>query len=94
MKTVFKPLGLLFVVVLLITMPLLLHKDSEFMGTDAQAEEAITAKHTDYQPWATSIWEPPSGEVESFLFALQAAVGSAIVFFYIGYQKGRHSRDR
>ena len=37
-----------------------------------------------YQPWFEPILEPASGEVESLLFALQAAVGAGIVGFVLG----------
>ncbi len=42
-----------------------------------------------YKPWFTPIWEPPSGEIETFLFSLQAAFGAIIVGYYIGYYKGK-----
>ena len=41
-----------------------------------------------YQPWAQSIWEPPSGEIESLLFALQAAFGAIIIGYFLGYYRG------
>ena len=36
-----------------------------FGGADDQAGEAI--EETGYEPWFSSIWEPPSGEIE-FIF--------------------------
>lgn len=42
-----------------------------------------------YEPWASPIWKPPSEEVESLLFALQAAIGSIIIGYYFGVLKGR-----
>ena len=29
-------------------------------------------------------WEPPSGEIESLLFALQAAIGAGFIGYYVG----------
>ena len=81
--------GLTIVVLLLlcaviVCVPLLTIKDSEFGGADGQAEEAITAIDPDYEPWASSILEPPGGETESLLFALQAAIGAGVVGFVLG----------
>ena len=39
-------------------------------------------------PWAHSIWTPPSGEIESLLFALQAAFGAIIIGYFLGYYRG------
>lgn len=57
-----------------------------FGGSDDAASEAIGA---DYKPWFSSIWEPPSGEIESLLFALQAAIGAIIIGYFIGYWNGK-----
>jgi cobalt/nickel transport protein len=63
--------------------------DHEWGGSDDQAGSVID-KLTggSYQPWAHSIWEPPSGEIESLLFALQAALGSLIIGYFLGYYRG------
>jgi len=58
-----------------------------FGGADGAAGEAI--EETGYQPWFNSIWEPPSGEIESLLFALQAAIGAIIIGYVLGYYKGQ-----
>ncbi|VVB95933.1 Cobalt transport protein CbiN [uncultured archaeon] len=42
-----------------------------------------------YKPWFTPVWEPPSGEVETFLFSFQAAIGAIFVGYYAGYYKGK-----
>nr|WP_281375691.1 energy-coupling factor ABC transporter substrate-binding protein [Gellertiella hungarica] len=66
--------------------PLFIHRDgkAEFSGSDGQAEALITEIRPDYQPWFSPLWEPPSGEIESLLFALQAAVGAGLIGFYFG----------
>jgi|GEM_PF-6127702 ABC-type cobalt transport system, periplasmic component len=33
--------------------------------------------------------EPPSGEIESLLFALQAAIGAIIIGYILGYFQGQ-----
>ena len=62
---------------------------SEFGGADGQAEEVITGINPDVEPWFEPIWEPPGGETESLLFALQAAFGAGIVGYVIGLKRGQ-----
>ena len=73
--------------------PLLFLKNAEFAGSDDKAKEAITEIDANYKPWFSPIWEPPSGEIESFLFSLQAAIGSGGVCYYFGYIKGKSKKD-
>jgi cobalt/nickel transport protein len=90
---------LLTAVVLLTLLPLMTIKtpvagpDGEqaaiFTGTDNQAEGVIQKLHPDYQPWFNSLLKPPSGEIESLLFALQAALGAAVIGYYAGYVRGK-----
>ncbi|MFD3697855.1 energy-coupling factor ABC transporter substrate-binding protein [Streptomyces sp. NPDC058646] len=86
---------LLLVVAALAVLPLALGlgegKEEPFTGADAQAEAAITELKPDYEPWFTPLYEPPSGEVESALFALQAALGAGVLAYYFGVRKGRRS---
>ena len=81
-----KNLTMLAAVVALAILPLVIHAggDAEFTGADGQAEGVIAELHPDYVPWFSSIWEPPSGEIESLLFALQAAAGAGLLGFYFG----------
>jgi cobalt/nickel transport protein len=72
--------------------PLLFLKGAEFEGSDDQAEKAITQIDGNYKPWFSPVWEPPSGEIESLLFSLQAAIGSGIVCYYLGYLKGKSKK--
>lgn len=61
----------------------------EWSGTDDKPEEVIDdLTGGSYHPWAESIWTPPSGEIESLLFALQAAFGSIIIGYFLGYYRG------
>ena len=80
---------LLLLCVVIACVPLLTIKDSEFGGADGQAEEAITAIDPDYEPWASSILEPPGGETESLLFCLQTGIGVGILAFGFGYYTAR-----
>ncbi len=59
---------------------------AEFEGTDALATELLESDGA--EPWFEPMFEP-SGEVESGLFALQAALGAGV----LGYVAGRlHER--
>jgi cobalt/nickel transport protein len=61
----------------------------EWGGADDKPEAVIDElTGGSYHPWAQSIWTPPSGEIESLLFALQAAFGSIIIGYFIGYYRG------
>lgn len=80
---------LLIAVVCLIVIPFLFYSQSEFSGTDGQATEVIQSLAPDYQPWAENIWAPPGGEMESLLFALQAAIGAGALGYFIGVSKTR-----
>lgn len=88
-KNVWSYVVLIVVVILLVVVPLTLLKDADFLGSDGLAERAITQTNPGYEPWFTSFFEPPSGEVESLLFALQASIGTAIIFYIFGYWQGR-----
>ncbi|MCL6612268.1 MAG: energy-coupling factor ABC transporter substrate-binding protein [Peptococcaceae bacterium] len=80
---------MIIAVVLLAVIPLIVHPGAEFGGADGAAEEAVAEMQPDYQPWFKSVWEPPSGEIESLLFALQAAAGAGFIGYYLGLVKGR-----
>lgn len=81
---------LLLFVVLFTAYPLFFHpKGSAFGGADDQGPALIAQEHPDYKVWFHPVWEPPSGEIESLLFALQAALGAGVVGYTIGYLKGK-----
>ncbi|WP_142849473.1 energy-coupling factor ABC transporter substrate-binding protein [Telmatospirillum sp. J64-1] len=77
---------ILLAILAIVVFPLLV-VDSEFEGADAQAE-AILAEGG-HEPWFEPLWEPPGGETESLLFALQAALGAGLLGYYIGVRRGR-----
>ena len=66
-----KNLLLIIIVVILAIFPLFIQKGAEFGGADGEAEEAISEIDSSYEPWFSSIWEPPSGEIESLLFVFK-----------------------
>ncbi|MGX9134563.1 energy-coupling factor ABC transporter substrate-binding protein [Rummeliibacillus sp. JY-2-4R] len=88
-----KNLLLIAIVVILAIFPLLFQKGAEFSGADAEAEATINKIDINYQPWFSSIWEPPSGEIESLLFSLQAAIGAGFIGYFIGLSRGKHKKS-
>lgn len=80
-----KNIILIIFVLALAIFPLVVKPGAEFGGADGQAKELITQIQPDYEPWFQPIWEPPSGEIESLLFALQAAIGAGFMGYYLGY---------
>lgn len=81
---------LILLVIILAVIPLFLMPNSEFEGADGEAEEMITEISPGYEPWFESFWEPPGGETESLLFALQAALGAGFLGYYIGMRRGQY----
>ena len=85
---------LLLFVVALIGLPLWMVKTPEpgpdgkeveiFTGADDHAKDLISTISPGYTPWSKPLMTPPSGEVESLLFALQAALGAGFIAYYLG----------
>ncbi len=66
----------------------------EWAGADSQSEEVIgELTGGTYEPWSDPLWEPPSTEIESLLFALQAAIGSLIIGYFLGYYRGKMRKE-
>ncbi len=68
---------------------------AEWGGADGEAEvvvEELTGGT--YEPWFEPIWEPPSGEIESLLFSLQAAIGAIVIGYFFGYYRGKQSKGQ
>ena len=84
---------LVIAVIALAVIPLVFVR-GEYGGSDGQAEQAITEIKPDYQPWFIHFFEPASGEIESLLFAAQAALGAGVIGYTIGLYKGRSQRQK
>lgn len=63
--------------------------EEPFAGADGQAEDLVGELNPDYEPWLAPLVELPSGEVESGLFALQAAIGAGVVGYVLGVARTR-----
>ena len=76
---------------LLVVLPLVIHPNSTFMGTDNAGAAAIQQIAPQYDSsWATNWWRP-GAETESMLFAAQAAVGGLLIGYAFGFLHGRKS---
>ena len=85
----------ILVMIILAAIPLVLVQDSEFGGSDGAGSEAIEEIAPDYDSsWISNIWEPPGGETESMLFALQAIAGGILIGYFFGYKRGQRSAQR
>ncbi|MDI9395626.1 MAG: energy-coupling factor ABC transporter substrate-binding protein [Euryarchaeota archaeon] len=68
--------------------------DAEYGGADGEAENVINEiTGGAYEPNAEPFWEPPSGEIESLLFGLQAAIGAGIIGYFFGYYNAKKSHE-
>ncbi|MHC5857323.1 energy-coupling factor ABC transporter substrate-binding protein [Nostoc sp.] len=85
---------LVVAVLALAVAPLIFVHGGEFAGSDDKAEKAITEIQPGYKPWFKSFFEPASDEIESLLFASQAALGAGVVGFAIGLYKGRSQQQK
>ena len=85
---------LLILVILLAAVPLLLNKEGAFSGADDQAVDMIKDIRPGYEPWFKNIWEPPSSEVESFLFAVQAGIGAGFIGYFFGFYQGKRKASQ
>jgi cobalt/nickel transport protein len=89
---------LLAAVIAVALIPLLLPVTREgrepFTGVDSQAETLITTLHPEYKRWVTPWWEPPSAEIESLLWAVEAGLGSGLLGYYIGFKRGQAQSRR
>jgi cobalt transport protein len=80
-----------FLVVAVIVVGILAFIPGDFGGSDDSGGEA--AEDHGYEPWLTdwidAIYGELPGEIESMLFAVQAAIGAVIIGFFIGQNRAK-----
>ena len=69
--------------------PFWLSSSASFEGTDGLAVEAIQHSRPGYKPWFRPLWNGGSAEIQSGLFALQAATGAGVLGYILGYYRAR-----
>ena len=79
---------LLVIVAIIVIAPLAIYNghgedDGYFGGSDDAGGQVI--EESGYKPWFESIWEPPSGEIQSLIFCVQTAIGAIIIGYFFGY---------
>jgi len=84
---------LVLAVLALAVLPLIFVR-GEYGGADGEAEVAIGELEPDYEPWFDALIELPSGEVESLLFASQAAIGAGVIGYVVGLYRGRNQKSK
>lgn len=84
MKLWKRNLILIVIIVIIIFSQLIFIKESEFLGTDTLAENVVMEINPTFEPWINKIFPENSGEMETFFFTLQAAIGASIVGFILG----------
>lgn len=83
-------LGIVLIVVLALGLDAKRSGDDErFVGTDSAATSQIEKDNPDYKPWFSSLYVPSSTEIESGLFALQAALGGIFLGYCFGALRSR-----
>ena len=85
---------LLGTAVILSFAPVLIFQGKEFKATDSINITAIEAVKPGYKPWFAPVIKPSGGEIETFLFATQAAIGAGVTCYILGLYKGRTERRK
>ena len=81
-------------VVVLALVPLLALQGQEFGATDSNNATAIQELRPGYKPWFEPVLKPSGSEVQTFLFAAQAAIGAGVMGYILGLYKGRSDKRK
>lgn len=87
MKDKTRNIILVVICLVILILPFMLHRDSEFEGSDDQGEDLIMEFNAEYEPWISPIFPDIPGEIETLLFTIQAGLGAGFIGYYIGRKK-------
>ena len=93
MKNKTQNIILIVLVAALVIVPLAF-SHGEFGGSDDQGTAQITKNDPGDKVWAHPLWSPPSGEIETLLFTLQGSLGTGIITYIFGYQRGKNKQRK
>jgi cobalt/nickel transport protein len=65
--------------------------EEAWAGADSSATDVIL--RSGYTPWFTPLYKPPSDEIATLFFCIQAAAGSLVIGYFFGYYRGKAARD-
>jgi cobalt/nickel transport protein len=82
------------IVLVLSFLPVLMFQGKEFKATDSKNNDAIEVVSPGYEPWFEPVIKPSGGEIETFLFAVQSAIGAGVTGYILGLYKGRTEKQK
>lgn len=82
-------ISFVIVIIFIVLIPFLVVSSKEFAGVDAQIEGVLGSINPQYVPWFNPVLPELSGEMETFLFSIQAGFGAGVVGYILGYLRGR-----
>ncbi len=89
--------ALLILAFMLVSAPMLINNGADveepFAGTDATAETLVEETNPGYEAWFNPLVGELPGEVESGLFAFQAAMGAGLLGYVFGAYRERSRRE-
>ncbi|AZA11056.1 energy-coupling factor ABC transporter substrate-binding protein [Corynebacterium gerontici] len=89
--------ALVILTFLLLSAPMLVNSgsnvDEPFAGTDAAAETLVEDANPGYESWFSPLVGELPAEVESGLFALQAALGAGLLGYVLGAYRERNRNE-
>lgn len=80
-------LTIMVITLVVMFLPMLVHPESEFEGTDDKAVAAIEQINPEYKPWINSIIPIENPETERLLFLLQGIVGGTVFGYCVARLK-------
>ncbi|AZA09640.1 energy-coupling factor ABC transporter substrate-binding protein [Corynebacterium pseudopelargi] len=89
--------ALLILAFMLVSAPMLINTGADveepFAGTDSTAETLVEETNPGYEAWFSPLVGELPGEVESGLFAFQAAMGAGLLGYVFGSYRERSRRE-